>query len=185
MKNRCVSIVAAALLAACANPDSGAGGAARVIASVDVANAGFEEPGAPNRIPGWTLSQHAGAAAYEMTQDANAPFAGRASFRMRRTQRQVFGLLFQEVPIDPYAGKTLELSAMARTADVGPLGWVVYIDVPGGRETAVPLTGTTDWRAVHVRVKVPADAHQVSIGAMLLDSGTGWLDEVRLNVVEP
>ena len=68
---------------------------------------------------------------------------------------------------------------------VGPLGWVLYIDVPGGRETAVPLTGTTDWRAVRVRVKVPAEAHKVSIGAMLLDGGTGWLDAVKLNVVEP
>jgi hypothetical protein len=120
-----------------------------------------------------------------MTEDATTPFAGLASFRMRRTRPQVFGLLFQEVPIDPYAGKTVELSAMARTADVGPLGWVLYIDVPGGRETAAPLTGTTDWRAVRVRVKVPADTHQVSIGAMLLDSGTAWLDDVKLNVVEP
>ncbi|HEX3122250.1 MAG TPA: hypothetical protein VHQ21_03035 [Rhodanobacteraceae bacterium] len=190
MKICCTGIVAGLLLAACANPDSvgstSAGGAApRVIASIAVANAGFEEPGAPNRIPGWTLSQHAGVAAYEMTEDATAPFAGRASFRMRRTERQVFGLLFQEIPIDPYAGKTLELSAMARTADVGPLGWALYVDVPGGREMAAPLTGTTDWHAVRVRVKVPADAHQVSIGAMLLDAGTGWLDDVKLNVVEP
>ena len=177
-------VAAAVLLAACA-PDSGAGGATRVIAKIDVADAGFEEPGAPNRIPGWTLSQHAGVAAYEMTEDATTPFAGQASFRMRRIRPQVFGLLFQEVPIDPYAGKTLELSAMARTADVGPLGWVLYIDVPGGREMAAPLTGTTDWRAVRVRVKVPPDAHQVSIGAMLLDGGTGWLDDVKLNVVEP
>ena len=185
MKICCAGVVAALLLAACANPDSGARGAARVIASVAVANAGFEEPGTPNRIPGWTLSQHAGVAAYEMTEDATLPFAGRASFRMRRTRSQVYGVLFQEVPIDPYAGKTLELSAMARTADVGPLGWVLYIDVPGGREMAAPQTGTTDWRAVRVRVKVPADAHQVSIGAMLLDGGTGWLDDVKLNVVEP
>jgi hypothetical protein len=182
----CLAGVAAAVfLAACANPDSGAGGATRVIAKIDVANAGFEEPGAPNRIPGWTLSQHAGVAAYEMTEDAAAPFAGLASFRLHRTRPQVFGLLFQEVPVDPYAGKTIELSAMARTADVGPLGWVVYIDVPGSRETAAPLTGTTDWQTVRARVKVPAGTHQISIGAMLLDSGTGWLDDVTLNVVEP
>jgi len=185
LKIRLAGAVAALFLAACTNPDPGAGGAARVIAKIDVANAGFEEPGAPNRIPGWTLSQHAGVAAYEMTEDATTPFAGAASFRLRRTRPQVFGLLFQEVPIDPDAGKTLELSAMARTADVGPLGWVIYIDIPGGRETATPLTGTTDWRAVRVRVKVPAGTHKVSIGAMLLDGGTGWLDDVKLNVVEP
>lgn len=185
LKICCAGVFAALLLAACANPDSGAGVATRVVASIDVANAGFEEPGAPNRIPGWTLSQHAGVAAYEMNEDATAPFAGGASFRMRRTRAQVFGSLFQEVSIDPHAGKTLELSAMARTADVGPLGWVLYIDVPGGREMAAPLTGTTDWRAVRVRVKLPADAHRVSIGAMLLDGGTGWLDDVKLNVVEP
>ena len=185
LKIRLAGVVAALFLAACTNPDSGAGGATRVIAKIDVANAGFEEPGAPNRIPGWTLTQHAGVAAYEMTEDATTPFAGAASFRLRRTRPQVFGLLFQEVPIDPYAGKTLELSAMARTADVGPLGWVIYIDMPGGRETATPLTGTTDWRAVRVRVKVPDGTHKISVGAMLLDGGTGWLDDVKLNVVEP
>ncbi len=184
MKTCCAGVAAALLLAACANPESG-GSTPRVIASVAVANPGFEESGAPNRIPGWTLSQHAGVAAYEMTQDTTAPFAGRMSFRMHRTRVQVYGLLFQQVPVDRYAGKTLELSAMARTADVGALGWVLYVDAPGGRETATPLTGTTDWRAVRVRVKVPADAHQVSIGAMLLDAGTGWLDDVKLNVVEP
>ena len=184
LKIRLAGVVAALFLAACTNPDSGAGGATRVIAKLDVANAGFEEPGAPNRIPGWTLSQHAGVAAYEMTEDTTTPFAGAASFRLRRTRPQVFGLLFQEVPIDPYAGKTIELSAMARTADVGPLGWVIYIDMPGGRETATPLTGTADWRSVRVRVKVPAGTHKVSIGAMLLDDGTGWLDDVKLNVVE-
>jgi hypothetical protein len=185
LKIRLAGIVAAVFLAACSSPESGAGSATRVIAKLDVVNAGFEEPGTPNRIPGWTLSQHAGAAAYEMTEDATTPFAGQASFRLHRTRVQVFGLLFQEVPIDPYAGKTLELSAMARTADVGPLGWVVYIDVPGGRETATPLNGTTDWQSVRVRVNVPAGTHRVSIGAMLLDSGTGWLDDVKLSVVEP
>jgi hypothetical protein len=181
----CCAGVAALFLAACANPDSGAGGATRAIASVPVSNAGFEEPGAPDRIPGWTLTQHAGVSAYEMTQDATAPFAGSASFRMRRTQPQVYGLISQEVLIDPHAGKTLELSAMARTKDVGPLGWVLYIDVPGSRETATPLTGTTDWQPVRVRLKVPAAVHKVSIGAMLLDGGTGWLDDVKLSVVEP
>src|SRR5207344_5489 len=100
LKICCAGIAAALLLAACANPDSGSGSAARAIASIAVANAGFEEPGTPNRIPGWTLSQHAGVAAYEMTEDATAPFAGRARFRMRRTRAQVFGSLFQEVSID-------------------------------------------------------------------------------------
>jgi hypothetical protein len=57
--------------------------------------------------------------------------------------------------------------------------------MPGGRETATPLTGTTDWRAVRVRVKVPDGTHKISVGAMLLDGGTGWLDDVKLNVVEP
>ena len=183
LKICCAGVAAAVLLlGACSGSDSGA---THVIASVAVANASFEEPGAPDRIPGWTLSQHAGAAAYEMTRDATAASAGGASFRMRRTRPQVFGLIFQEVSIDPYAGKTLELSAMARTADVGPQGWVVYIDVPGGRETATPLTGTSDWSAVRVRVKVPAEVHKVSIGAMLLDGGTAWLDDVKLSVVEP
>lgn len=177
--------VAALFLVACSNPDPGSRAPARPIADIPVANAGFEEAGSPDRIPGWTLSQHAGAQAYEMTQDATAPFAGSASFRMRRTRNQVYGLLSQEIAVDSFAGKTIELTAMARTADVGPLGWVIYIDMPGGRETSDALTGTSDWRAMHVRAKVPPDAHKISIGVLLLDAGTGWLDDVQLHVVEP
>ena len=120
-----------------------------------------------------------------MTQDATAPFAGRASFRMQRTRDQVYGLLYQEISIDHLDGKTLELSAMARTVDVGSLGWEIYIDFPGGRETSDALTGTTDWRELRVRTKVPPGAQKISIGALLLDRGTGWLDEVQLRVVEP
>jgi hypothetical protein len=180
------------LLAACSNPDATSSPgqartarAQRSAADIPVANAGFEEPGTHDRIPGWTLSQHAGPQAYEMTQDATAPFAGRASFRMQRTRDQIYGLLHQEIAIDRLDGKTLELSAMARTSDVGTLGWVIYIDVPGGRETSDALAGTTDWRELHVRAKVPTGTRKISIGALLLDRGTGWLDEVQLRVVEP
>ncbi|HSE12255.1 MAG TPA: hypothetical protein VLB69_06450 [Rudaea sp.] len=176
--------VAALFLAACSSPDAGSRVPVRSVADIPVANAGFEEPGTPDRIPGWILSQHAGPQAYEMTQDATAPFAGHASFRMRRTRNQVYGLLYQEIAIDAFAGKTVELSAMARTADVGPHGWLIYIDMPGRRETSDALTGTTDWRAVHVRAKLPPDAHRISIGVLLLDAGTGWLDDVHLKVVE-
>lgn len=181
----CCAGVAALFLVACANPDPGSHEPARSAVDIPVANGGFEEPGTPDRIPGWTLSQHAGQQAYEMTQDTTAPFAGHASFRMSRVRNQVYGLLYQKIPIDRFAGKTIELSAMARTADVGPRGWVIYIDMPGARETSGALTGTTDWRPMRVRAKLPPDARVISIGVLLLDAGTGWVDDVQLRVVDP
>jgi hypothetical protein len=153
--------------------------------TIAVANPGFEDAGAAaDSVPGWTLSQHAGVRAYEMTLDQAAPYAGKASFRMKRTAPQIYGSITQEIAVGKYAGKTLELSAMARTEGVGPEGWVLVADLPGERKTAA-MTGTAGWRALRVRIEVPVGVQKLSIGAMLLDAGTGWLDDVKLRVVEP
>ena len=64
------------------------------------------------------------------------------------------------------------------------MGWVLlHRRCRAAGKSAAPLTGTTDWQRRARSREVPAGTHQVSIGAMLLDGGTGWLDDVKLNVV--
>ena len=45
------------------------------------------------------------------------------------------------------------------------------------------LVGTTDWQRVTVRAKLPANSDTIRVGAMLLDAGTGWLDDVQLRTI--
>jgi hypothetical protein len=144
------------------------------------AHAGFEQPGAlPYQIPGWTLSQHAGVKAYEMDVDTASAADGHASFRIHRTQPQVYGTISQTIDVSALAGKKVELRARVKVADVGKEGWMLFIDSSGSRESTT-VSGSADWREVTVSMTLPAGAKTASIGAMLLDGGTAWLDDVRL-----
>ena len=176
-RQRCI---AALLLAGCASAAAGAPAAPRT--ALPVVNGGFEQPASADRIPGWTKAQHAGVQAYDMRVDAANAAQGHASFRMQRVREQVYGLLSQTLDTSDYAGRTLELSAKVKTEGVGPGGWVLFIDAAGSRESTV-ATGTGKWRTLRVRLKLAADMRSVTIGAMLLDHGTAWLDDVQLRVV--
>jgi len=181
----------AAVLAACGSQDGATPAGkvaalplAKVVATVELKNAGFEDAAGPGGLPGWTLSQHAGVHAYEATRDTQTPFAGAASLRLHRVHEQVFGSISQDVSVGAWAGRMLELSAMARTDQVGPEGWMLSVDGPGLREMSPALSGTTGWQPMRVRIQLPAGIQKITIGAILLDAGSGWLDDVRLDVIE-
>lgn len=180
-----LALLAPILLAAC----SGQGGSAssppaKVIATLPIVNAGFEDAAGDSGVPGWTLTQHAGVAAYDMRIDTATQSAGKASFRIQRLKPQAFASVTQKVAVPPeYAGRTLQLSAMTRTENVGPEGWGITISIDGGRQMALEH-GSVDWHRASVRMPVPQGAKEATIGALLLDDGTAWLDDVRLDVVE-
>ena len=176
-----MTAMAALLLAACgeaATPAADSG------VAVPIVNGGFEQPVQAMSIPGWALAQHAGRQAYEMGVVKDAAAEGHASFRMHRLSPQIYGAITQSVAVAPFAGKTVELSAQVKQDGVGAEGWMLVLDSGAGRASAV-ATGTADWHAMRVRAKLPADTKTISIGAILLDAGTGWLDDVQLHVVAP
>ena len=149
-------------------------------------NPDFEQPATESEIPGWTQTQHAGAKSYSMTVDAQGAYAGQGSFHMKRTQAQVFGTLQQFLDARPYAGKTVELSAMLKAHGVGAHGWklIVSAELPGAMAYSKGLTGDADWTRDSVRLKVPARATELMIGVTLLDAGEGWMDDVALKPVD-
>lgn len=189
MKSRRYSIALLGLaLIGCAQSDSNESAVAKN--GIAIVNPGFEEaPHADGEIPGWEKAQHAGPLAYEMTVDTAVHSQGKASFRIARKREQFYGQIAQVVPIAAYAGRTIELSVQMKTDDVGPKGWQLMLTFTGGvpnpRRAAESLTGTQDFRKITIRTQVPQGAQGVEIAAILLDRGTGWLDDVRLGVVEP
>ena len=179
----------AVLLAGCGGgnaPQPGAAATTSPAAStIAVANGDFEQRASDGSIPGWTLMRHAGQQVYEIAVEPSAAYRGSGGFRITRTREQIYGSLVQDVELPAGIAGMVELSAMMKSADVGPDGWklmVIAADVP---EYSAALVGSNDWQRVSVRAKLPANAHTIRVGATLLDSGTGWLDDVELRAVAP
>ena len=189
-------ILAAVLLGACGKstpppPQTPAAKAPSAVTRTSLpgsapANPGFEQPATENGIPGWTQTQHAGAQAYSMTVDSEGAYAGHGSFHMKRTQVQEYGTLQQFLNARPYAGKTVELSAMLKSHGVGPQGWKLFVSagLPGAMAYSKGLTGDSGWTRDSVRLKVPVRASELTIGVTLLDAGEGWMDDVTLKAVD-
>lgn len=161
-------------------------------AAVDIplVNAGFEAPATGPKAPGWVPTQHWGLQKnYEWSVDTGNASEGKSSYRIKRLSEQSFGMIQQPVRVDAFAGKTLEFSAMLKTDDVGPEGWLLVVNVENRNAIleqirSEPVTGKQNWKRNSVRIKLPPDAFELKLGIMLLDAGTGWVDDVKLRVVE-
>jgi hypothetical protein len=157
---------------------------------IKLLNASFEEPASGPRAPGWVPSQHWGPTRnYEWSVDTSSATDGKASYKIKRTSPQAFGMIKQGINVQQYAGKTLEFSAMLKTEAVGPEGWLLVVDVENRNATlehlrSEPVTGNKGWKRHSVRFKLPPDAFELKLGIMLLDEGTGWVDDTRLRIVQ-
>ena len=157
---------------------------------IKLVNPSFEEPANGARAPGWFPSQHTGPVRnYEWAVDATDASEGKASYRIKRLSPQVFGMITQGVTVAEHAGKTLEFSAAMKSDEVGPDGWLLTVNIENRNAIleqvrSTPVTGKQDWKRSVVRFKLPADTYELKLGVMLLDSGTGWVDDVKLRVVD-
>jgi rhodanese-related sulfurtransferase len=93
----------------------------------------------------------------------------------------------QRTDAAPIRGRTVTLSAMVRTRDlVGAALLWIGSEADGGRlqsfarSDSTPVSGTSDWRPVEVRLTVPPDAHLVDFGLHVIGVGRAWLDDVKL-----
>ena len=159
-------------------------------------NGDFQQAMVGNTVPGWRLEQHAGDPAYEMKVVPDDVEPSRFFFCIRRTKPEAYGLIGQEVPLSGFQpGQEVELRARMKTKAVGPEGWLLVLDMIGKahrtqplailkQARSSPLSGDRDWQTVSVRMAVPEGTTQVGISAMLLDAGTGCVDDVRIRLAQ-
>ena len=152
-------------------------------------NADFEQSIVGNRIPGWSRTQHAGVRAYEITNDLETFAHGKQSIRMLRTVEQAYGLILQQVQTDAVSGKEVELVASLKTAKVGEKGWVMLLNFMHHNTVidqfrAAPVVGDSDWSKVTIRKLAPPNTTAIEVGFMLLDGGTGWVDNVHVRSID-
>jgi len=156
---------------------------------IKLVNPDFEDAMQGTEIPGWPAMQHGGVPAYETVADKRRPSSGKQAARITRLTPEYYGLIHQRVPSPP-AGTIVEFSAALRTDEVGPLGWRIFIHFEDGGYVisdvaSEPMTGTQPkWQRVTIRGPVPQHVRVVSVGAELLDGGTGWIDDVRLVAID-
>ena len=136
-------------------------------------------------IPGWVKLQHGGDVSYEMAVEPAAAYSGKNGFRMTRTLEQVYGTLAQDITLPQPMSGEVELSAMLKTKDVGPAGWMLMIIADAPPVYSQPLIGTTQWQKVTVRAPLKPNTTTFRIGVTLLDAGTGWADDIQVKAVAP
>ena len=157
---------------------------------ITLVNPSFEAPATGARALGWIPTQHIGPVRdFEWAVDTETASDGKASYRIKRLTPQVFGMIKQVVVVAEHAGKTLEFSAAMRTDDVGPEGWLLTVNIESRNAIleqvrSTPVTGKAGWKRSVLRFKLPPEAHELKLGVMLLDEGTGWVDDVKLRVVD-
>ena len=171
--------------------------AAQPIASVALANAGFEStaPGKLGAPDGWWVAQHAGETSYAFMLDTVSKRSGQRSVKVENVGPEPFGSLFQKLAAEPYRGRTLRASGWIRTEDVrgNRMGTGVGLKLHAVR-SGYPVAfaqmkkdavrGTTDWTRYEIALRIPPDADYIEVGMAMYGPGTAWLDDVALDVIE-
>jgi hypothetical protein len=171
---------------------------ARAIATIPLANAGFESalPGKLGAPDGWWAVQHAGPESYRFTLDASAKHSGERSLRIDNVGPEPFGTIYQTIDATPYRGRVVRFGAWIRTKDAlgnrFGTGAGLHLqtqrrgfprDTAAMRKNAV--RGTTDWARHELVLAVAQDADRIEVGLNLFGPGTAWIDDATLEVVEP
>ena len=165
-----------------------------IAGALDVSNGDFEQPALGSSVPGWHLEQHAGPPAYEMMVIPDEQKQDNSVFRIHRTKAEMYGRISQEVALNTMSDSEIEMVARMKSAQVGPEGWVLVLDFIGRPHRALPpssikqirserIIGNSPWHTVSLRTTIPQATTAIEFGAMLLDSGTGWIDDIQVRTI--
>jgi hypothetical protein len=99
-------------------------------------------------------------------------------------------MINQWLPLDNAKGKTIRLSAMIKSENLGPDGFDLNLVFRNANRKVIgsigtkAITGTNNWQRVEVSGTVPAHTAHLQITAVLNDAGTAWLDDVQTSVTD-
>jgi hypothetical protein len=137
---------------------------------------------------GWGFSQHAGDPAYAVSIDTTDSTDGKNSYRIERKLIQAWGMINQWLPLDNASGKSIKLTAMVKSENLGPDGFDLNLVFRKANRKVIgnigteAITGTNNWQRIEVSGIVPADTAHLQVTAVLNDAGTAWLDDIRVSI---
>jgi C-terminal processing protease CtpA/Prc len=155
-------------------------------------NGDFEQGMQGSMPPGW----EGGSAGYTVGVSVESCNSGKRCAALRSdtsVQAHAFGVIKQSLEATPYRGETIRFRAAVR-AGVSGTGnqaqlWLRVDRQNGssgflGNVDAHPITSGT-WQFYEITGKIDGDAKSISLGLMLKGSGSAWLDDASLEIVDP
>jgi C-terminal processing protease CtpA/Prc len=146
---------------------------------------GFQDfepvPGTPDK---WSMGP-----AGTVALDSMTVHGGSRSVRLQRTasSESDFSVLTLDLPADR-AGKEIELRGWLKSEKVaGWFGLWLRLDGPGGvlgfdNMQKRGLKGTSDWTEYSITLPLDPDTRKVVFGALCIDAGTVWADDLQVLV---
>ncbi|MES9825321.1 MAG: hypothetical protein ABW127_12920 [Candidatus Thiodiazotropha endolucinida] len=156
--------------------------------SLPLKNPSFEE--SDQRIIGWDFSQHAGEQAYAVSIDTTDSTDGKNSYRIERKLVQHWGMINQWLPLDNATGKSIKLTAMIKSENLGPDGFDLNLVFRKANRKVIgnigteAITGTNNWERIVATGVIPDHTAHLQITAVLNDAGTAWMDDVRISITD-
>lgn len=161
---------------------------------------GIPSPGAGAQVPdslptGWRRVPSAAAlttGSFSIELDREVKHGGLTSLRIRSADAPPgeLGGVAQRILAADFQGRRLRLTGYLRVDDVAE-GAGLYLRVDGAAEGTPfdnmqdrQLSGTADWQRVDIVLDAPADAGLIDIGVLLTGTGTVWVDDLDLSVVD-
>lgn len=145
------------------------------------------------RFPGWRALEHNTGNSYSFTADRSVLHSAPSSARIQRYGKEFYGLLEQRVKIAPeWVGKTMRLSGFLKTVGATGQGGGFTLQARSGDDSILAhdhmddrrVRGDQPWKSYSILLKLPPGTSFLSVGAMLEDDGTLWVDDLALVLMD-
>ena len=147
---------------------------------------------------GWNLSRTDDRVTLRVAVDSAVAHEGTRSLQLARLAEGGIARVTQRMALPPgavapSAVMRVRLSGYVRSEDVafddaalwlridGPRGFLA-VDSRGAGEA--PATAQPGWRLLTIQAPLPADAEEISFGALLRSVGTAWFDDLGLEMLD-
>ena len=162
---------------------------ARLESEIGKLNLDFEQgPASSGRS--WPAFWGGGGKGYEIDADNKTKHQGEWSCRIKSISDGDFGTVTGMLMPELVAGKRIRYSGYMKLENVtGFAGLWFRADVKGrtpafdnmgGRN----IHGTIGWEYYSFELNIPADTHNINLGALLAGKGTLWVDDINIEIIE-
>ncbi len=160
---------------------------------VFISNASFDQVSATGTLVSWLASEHSNGKSYTFQADSKDAWSVPSSAKIHRYGPEHYGLLSQNIQIQPaWINKTARLTAQLKTEGAIEAGAALILQMIGSRGEILDwnhmndarVTQTQGWKKYSIDLKTMPAATSIVVGVMLEGSGTLWVDDIKLEIMD-
>jgi hypothetical protein len=152
-------------------------------------NLGFEAGTMAPKNP-YPAAWGGGGNGYEITVDTTEKKEGLASCRIRQTGQGAFGTITGTLDPKLLAGKNVRYSGYLKLDRVSGMAGL-WMRADQNQKPAAfynmadeQLKGTTGWQRYSFELSIPRETDNINFGALLGGSGTLWVDDITIEIID-